>query len=435
MFFLQNVRERQMRPQLLKEKNFYSSKKTDEIVAFQLEQFNEIWSKIQVHVSYYRDLVEQKKAPKQFDNFLQFEELPVITRDLASEYMDEFTNKEKKPDSWGTTGGSTGNPLKFPQWKSESAYCEPSVWYVRDFYNIKRSDKMFRLWGHSHTLGTGLTKYKNKFKFDIGLPLIGYKRFSAYNLSEIKLKEAGEEILKFKPNYIIGYSKALYMLAKANEEKSDAFHKLNLKALMGAAEGFEKSKDKDYVSKVFGSPVALQYAAMETNYIAHTHPDGEYKVIWKNNLIECVDDDGNPAETGRILITSLYPRAFPLIRYELGDIISKCNKDENSVYSFKEIKGRDNDFLMLNENAPIHSEGITHAIKFSEEIIAYQIRYTEDAKYTIYVKSDNYLAKEDFDEIRNRLSQIDKRLEKLEIKQTDQLKQTIAGKTKWLIEE
>src|SRR5690625_56778 len=209
MFFLQNVRERQMRPQLLKEKNFYSSKKTDEIVAFQLEQFNEIWSKIQVHVSYYRDLVEQKKAPKQFDNFLQFEELPVITRDLASEYMDEFTNKEKKPDSWGTTGGSTGNPLKFPQWKSESAYCEPSVWYVRDFYNIKRSDKMFRLWGHSHTLGTGLTKYKNKFKFDIGLPLIGYKRFSAYNLSEIKLKEAGEEILKFKHNYIIGYSKAL----------------------------------------------------------------------------------------------------------------------------------------------------------------------------------------------------------------------------------
>src|SRR5699024_5328769 len=105
--------------------------------------------------------------------------------------------------------------------------------YVRDFYGIKRSDRMFRLWGHSHTLGKGLSKIKNKLKFDIGLPLIGYKRFSAYDLSEEKLREAGTAILKFKPKYIIGYSKALYMLAKANEDKRTAFHKLKIKAVMG----------------------------------------------------------------------------------------------------------------------------------------------------------------------------------------------------------
>src|SRR5699024_12698687 len=80
------------------------------------------------------------------------------------------------------------------------------------FFYINRADSMFRLWGHSHTLGKGLTRIKNKLKFDIGLPLIGYKRFSAYDLSNAKLKEAGEAILKFKPNYIIGYSKAINML-------------------------------------------------------------------------------------------------------------------------------------------------------------------------------------------------------------------------------
>src|SRR5699024_8429942 len=240
-----------------------------------------------------------------------------------------------------------------------------------------------------------------------GLPLIGYKRFSAYDLSEAKLREAGDAILKFKPMYIIGYSKALNMLAKANQEKRSEFHKLKLKAIMGAAEGFEKPEDKEYVSDVFGCPVALQYAAMETNYIAHTHPDGSYKVIWKNNLIECLDDEGNPAKTGRVVITSLYPRAFPLVRYELGDIITECDKDKYSVYSFKAVKGRDNDFLMLDENTPIHSEGITHAIKFSEKVVAYQIRYTKDNVYTIYVRSNGELTDNDISAISNRLKQVD----------------------------
>jgi len=435
MFFIQNLRERKMRPFVDKEKKFYQSTAASKIATFQLEQFNNIWQDIQQHVPYYKNLVQENKLPTTFQSYEQFKEIPIVTRDFVSEKMDMFINSVKEPDKWGSTGGSTGNPLKFPQWRSETEFCEPSVWYVRDFYNINRADRMFRLWGHSHTLGKGLTRIKNKLKFDIGLPLIGYKRFSAYDLSDAKLKEAGEAILKFKPNYIIGYSKAINMLAKANEDKRDEFHKLRLKAIMGAAEGFEKPEDKDYVSDIFGCPVALQYAAMETNYIAHTHPDGKYKVIWKNNLIECVDDEGNPAKTGRVIITSLYPRALPLIRYELGDIITECRRDDHSVYSFKEVKGRDNDFLMLDDNTPIHSEGITHAIKFSNKVVAYQIRYTEDNVYTIYVRSNGKLTANDIQEISNRLKQVDTRLGKIKITQADKLKQTVAGKTKWLIEE
>src|SRR5690606_4690087 len=106
-----------------------------------------------------------------------------------------------------------------------------------------------------------------------------------------------------------------------------------------------------------------------------------------------------------------------------------------SVFAFKDIKGRNNDFLMLDENTPIHSEGITHAIKFSGKISAYQIRYTKDNIYTIYVKSNSNLTTDEIREIRSRLKQIDVRLSNLSIKQTNKLKQTIAGKTKWLIEE
>lgn len=260
---------------------------------------------------------------------------------------------------------------------------------------------MYRIWGHSHTLENGLQRIKNKLLFGIGLPLVGFKRFSAYDLSNEKLLQAGDEILKFKPAYIIGYSKALFMLAKANEYRMTKFHALGLKVVLGAAEGFDKEEDKAFVSEVFGCPVGLQYASMEANYIAQTHPEGGCRVLWKNNLIECVDQEGNPATTGRILVTFLYPRAFPLVRYEMGDIIEGCKKDGMSVFEFESVKGRDNDFLILDDGAPIHSEGVTHAIKLSEKITAYQIRYTKDGIYTIYVTSNEKLCALEIGEIKN----------------------------------
>ncbi|MFD1334545.1 hypothetical protein ACFQ4N_02985 [Oceanobacillus iheyensis] len=424
-----------MRPKVNKEKDLYNNMDVNNISEYQLRKFNNLWQNIQSNVTYYNNLVKDNTVPKNINSFEDFITLPITERSFANKYMRDLTDKSKAPDTWGTTGGSTGNPLQFPSWDSETEDCEPSVWYSRDFYDIKRSDRMFRLWGHSHTLGTGLSKYKSIFMYKIGLPLIGFKRFSAYDLSDEKLKVAAEEIIKFKPKYIIGYSKALNMLAKANEEKKNDFHKLKLKAVIGAAEGFEKKEDKDYISEVFGCPVALQYAAMETKYLAHTHPDGGYRVLWRNNLIECVDEEGSPSQSGRILVTSLYPRAFPLIRYEVGDIITDTYKNIGSVYSFKEIKGRDNDYLMIDKDTPIHSESITHAIKFSEKVTAYQIRYTEDFIYTIYLKSSSQLNENDRKEIKDRLAKIDQRLSEIKVHQADNLKQTIAGKTKWLMKE
>ncbi len=435
MLFLPYLREKKMEPRLKKEISFYTGNEKGNILDYQLSTFNQIWSKIQKNVPYYKTLVLENKAPQTIDTWEDFQQFPIIDRGYARENITDFSDQSREADAWVTTGGSTGTPLKYPSWSEEAKDYEPNLWYARSFYNISRSDRMFRLWGHSHTLGSGLTKYKKMIAFKIGHPFIGYKRFSAYDLSDDKLLEAGNQIIKFKPNYIIGYSKALRMLTDVNKHRRSEFHKLKLKAVIGAAEGFEKEEDKDFIEDIFGCPVGLEYASMETKILAHTHPDGEYKLLWRNNLVECVDKNGNPSESGRILVTSLYPRAFPLVRYELGDIISHTQKDSESVYAFKRVQGRDNDFLMLDKDTPIHSESITHAIKLSDHIIGYQIRYSTYFSYTLYLKVNDNFKNGSIDEIRKRLNQIDDRLNTMEIKVVDNLKQTLAGKTKWLMKE
>lgn len=435
MFFLPRLREKKMELKLKNEQSFYASNAKDNILDYQLSTFNQLWNNIHENVPYYKELLLNKKVPKYIESFDDFKQLPIIDRTYARENVLDFSDQSMDPNHWITTGGSTGTPLKYPSWTKEASNYEPNLWYARSFYNISRSDRMFRLWGHSHTLGTGLSKYKKMIAFKIGLPLIGYKRFSAYDLSKEKLLEAGSQILNFKPNYIIGYSKALRMLAEANKERRNEFHNLNLKAVIGAAEGFDKEEDIGAIEDIFGCPVGLEYASMETKILAHTHPDGEYKLLWRNNLVECVDENGKPSESGRILVTSLYPRAFPLVRYELGDIITYAKKDSESVYAFGRVQGRDNDFLMLDEDTPIHSESITHAIKLSDNIIAYQIRYSTEYNYTIYIKVNDSFKSIAIDEIRRRLSLIDVRLNEIEIKVASELRQTMAGKTKWLMKE
>jgi len=435
MFFLPKIRERLMASRLNDEVEFYKTITDAQISQYHLNEFGKIWAELQQNIPYYKKLVEQELVPSTITSWDEFQKIPIKDRSYVKENIKYFSDSSRKPDKFVTTGGSTGTPLKYPSWKEEAHNYESNIWFARDFYKIRRSDRMFRLWGHSHTLGSGLTKYKKQFAFFVGHPLIGYKRFSAYDLSNEKLKEAGQSIIKFKPSYIIGYSKALYMLAKANEDKKNKFHKLHLKAVIGGAEGFDKKEDEDFVSEVFGTKVGLEYASMETKLLAHTHPDGGYRVLWRNNIVECVDEHGNPAQSGRVLVTSLYPRAFPLVRYELGDLIVNTNKVEHSVISFENVRGRDNDFLMLDKNTPIHSEAITHAIKFSDKIESYQIRYTTDFRYTIYIKSSDIITNKEKEDIASRLKQIDERLYKIPIVQTEVLKQTVAGKTKWLIKE
>lgn len=435
MFFLSNIRERKIKPKVKAQKNFYSEKSNYNKAEYQLKMFNKQWKQIYKNVPYYKKLVKEKKIAKNIKTWEDFLMLPIGDRSYIRENVEQFSNMSKKPDQWISTGGSTGTPLNFPKWNSEQKYKEVDTWHARTFYDIKRSDKMLRVWGHAHTLGKGLSKYKNIIKLKIGHLLIGYKRLSVYDLSEEKMKIAGEKILKFKPDYIITYSKVLTQLAKYNEDKKNDFHKLNLKAVIGAAEGFDHVTDQDIISDIFGCRVGQEYSSMETLLLAHTHPNGGYKVFWGNNLIECVDDKGNPANTGRVLVTTLYPRAFPLVRYELGDIIVNTKNDGHSVYEFERVRGRDNDFLELDNNTKIHPQAISNAVSYFDKVSAYQIRYTDDYKYTLYLKSNYKITSEEKAEIRNRLIKIDRRLSVIEIKQVDFLKQTIAGKTKWLIKE
>ena len=431
--FLAKIRERQLIPEIHKRREFYrSSRSSTERLALQLAKFNREWPVIKNTVPYYQNLAKLHNLPNVLHSWEQIiSAFPVVNRSTLQQYREMMCSQTKAPEWWRTTGGSTAQPVQLPAWRSESLHTSPNTWLGRSWFGVKPSNRAFMLWGHSHLLGIGLKGRLNGYVRRLKDWLLGYYRFSAYNLNERSLQEAGQALLRFHPHYVIGYSVALDLFARVNRNLAPDFHRLGLKVIVGAAEGFPRDDSPKLLEEVFSAPLTMEYGSVETDLIAHGTPQGGYDVFWDTYFCEALETG---VTGGKIIrVTSLYPRCFPLIRYELGDEIELEPGEEGlGVARFQSVKGRCHDTVTLADGTILHSEAFSHSVRPCPEIRCFQV---VDDKRTI---SLNYIAPETITDgqmllIRQRLSKINLSLQNIEIKRVDQLEQTIAGKTKMVV--
>ncbi len=104
------------------------------------------------------------------------------------------------------------------------------------------------------------------------------------------------------------------------------------------------------MEKQFGVPVVNEYGASELDLIAFQNPNGEWQVNSETLFVEILDDNNNIlpyGEEGRIVITSLYNKAHPFIRYDIGDIGILDEKSTFKKPILKKLIGRTNDIAIL----------------------------------------------------------------------------------------
>jgi len=108
--------------------------------------------------------------------------------------------------------------------------------------------------------------------------------------------------------------------------------------------------DKKLVERQFGVPVINEYGAAELDLIAFENPNGEWQINSETLFVEILDDKNNPislGKEGRIVITSLYNKAHPFIRYDIGDIGSLSENSTIKNPILKKLIGRTNDIEIL----------------------------------------------------------------------------------------
>ncbi|MFO8238277.1 MAG: hypothetical protein R6U00_08545 [Prochlorococcaceae cyanobacterium] len=396
--------------------------------SFQLKKLNALWSEACDRVPYYQELRAQG-LPRNFGSLDAFASIvPVFEKKtLQTEGQRSFAPLEKGQFKWYASGGSTtAEPTRFPKNQSEILIQEGSEWYLRSLIGITPKDPYFRIWGHRHLLGRGPERLFRIVERDIKDKCLGMTRFSAYNLSSEKVQQGIRRLQESSSSYVLGFSKALEAFAEELLKSKGSSCLSQYKGVIATAECFSSGESRKRVEEAFGCPVYMEYGSMETGPIAQEVASGEYHVAWNKYLLEALP---TAEGTYKLLVTALYPRAFPLFRYDLGDLVSGFDQTL-SIKQFKAIDGRSNPIFIAPSGNRIHSVPIIHTLDpTTGSVRLYQIGLRGERIAGIYLMLlPNKQLDISIDELRCRLNKVDEGLGDIPIEFITQPFTTPAGK-------
>lgn len=433
MKLVRSLRSRKLLKDIQRLSSFYDS--GVDVREYQLNKLNSIWKEQCSRLPAYSAKLASGELPQEFESLEEYvSTIPIMDRRTLAANLSSHTVESPKPDAFRITGGSTAEPIRLPAWKREFRSVAASQWLGRYWFGIVPSDRLFMLWGHSHILGAGLVGKVNKYKRQVLDSVLGYRRISAYDLSKDALRRAGQQLIDSKPVYVYGYSVALDQLARANLDRREELRALNLRCVQATAERFPSSDSQEILEDLFACPVAMEYGAMETGHIAASSEDGNYRVYWRDYLVEGIQGDGGHH---RVIVTSLFPRATPLMRYELGDTIrlhDDCSEIEHfvGVRSFLEVGGRCNYGIRLSDGSFFHSEVFTHCVRDLKPVEAFQLVQKRD-RITVHYLAQSSLSSEEVGAARERFMKIDTRLREVEFERVSELAKSASGKTRMIL--
>jgi phenylacetate-coenzyme A ligase PaaK-like adenylate-forming protein len=133
------------------------------------------------------------------------------------------------------------------------------------------------------------------------------------------------------------------------------------------------------IAEAFSAPIVDTFTSSE-GLAGTTAPDDDI-LVFNSDLciVELVDADNRPVPPGvasaKLLITNLYNRTQPLIRYELGDSFVRQPDAPDHGHLRAKVRGRAEDMLHYG-GVDIHPHVIRSALVKSPEILDYRIRQT-----------------------------------------------------------
>jgi phenylacetate-coenzyme A ligase PaaK-like adenylate-forming protein len=463
------------------------------VAEMQLSKLRVVWRDAVADVPYYGRLVREGRAPAEIVTWDDFRAIPELTREILQDRAEEFVRVSGPPDLTRMTGGSTGNPVKFGVWHSEDEVIRmlKLVLWTRTGYQL--GDRIFLIWGHGHLFGTGWRRSWAYFHRKCKDAFLGYKRVDAYKLSRGWEDRYLNSMTKFAPAGLIGYSTILDQLVRSMPDKHELIAAMNLKFVMPSAEAAPRPDSFALLSKAFACPVIQEFAGLDFGQVAMKFGEDPFEVFAEYNVLEgqaearvageegtgsgneekpvvrcfgaSVGRSGSRAQTeshevavnlssvhaergqrpevgGRRLevgeaavVTALYRRYLPIIRYRQGDLIAGCIKmTHGHVQMFHSLSGRINDMFTLSDGTPVHSSVIFPAIQGERNVLNIQM-IIDDSGLSILLVAPSGRDEASEDRIRERLARVSPILEEASIKWVSDVETTRAGKRRWFVDK
>jgi phenylacetate-CoA ligase len=288
----------------------------------------------------YRDFVGKKSIEN-------WDELPIMTKKEFQKPLQERLSKGFTTNNIyvNKTSGSSGDPFIF----AKDKFCHALTWanIIHQFSQYKidfNTSKQARFYGIPlDFVGNKKERLKDVLKNSY--------RFPIFDLSDKVLEKVLLKFQNTKFDYINGYTSSIVLFAKFLQKKNIVLTSVcpTLKCCVVTSEMLFDD-DKALMETYFGVPVINEYGASELDLIAFQNLKNEWKVNSETLYVEILDEENTVlpnGKEGRIVITSLYNKAHPFIRYDIGDIGILDEKSTFKKPILKKLIGRTNDVAIL----------------------------------------------------------------------------------------
>ncbi len=404
---------------------------TEGMLAYQQKQKQEI---VQFHLDnnpFYKSFLASKHCTDSTD----WEKLPIITKfDMQVPLEQRLSNGLTLKDVFvNNTSGSSGVPFYFAKDKAAHAltwasYKERFGWHGIDF-NTSWQARFY---------GIPLSRfkyYKEKIKDRVSHRV----RFPVFNLSDEVCARYVEKFKTVPFDYLNGYTSSLALFAKYCIKAGVVIKNIcpSLKVCITTSEMCGPD-DRKAMEKGFGVKVVNEYGAAELDLLGFEDADGDWVLNEETIFIEILDDKGQPVPDGlpgKVIVTALYNKAIPLIRYELGDIgVIKPNTRKGFRRILTQLVGRTNDVAILPSGRKAPGLTFYYVTKSlleqggtMKEFIIKQLK--PDAFELEYVAASE-ISETEKQKVKEMMSTYLEPGLQLSFKQTDKIQRTKAGKLK-----
>ncbi len=284
---------------------YYSTQKLESL---QWQLLSRMLEHCKHEVPYY----EKHLGTSRIQRLEDFSAVPILNKETLWKVSDELRARDfrrYRPRATRTSG-TTGSP-RTVYWDKGSSVMELAC-----------------QWRHmswlGYRLGQTLLDLRSKVIDDPpGYQWHGACRVLAVTTDDLDanaIVEMAQLVRRFKPVLWRGHPLSIYTFCKYLEEAG--IQDLKPSAVVSCSESLLPAQ-REFIEAFSGVRVCDSYGLKEHNALITQCPEGGYHICVEYGHVEILRRDEEPAkpgEEGRIVATGLHNRAFPLIRYDTGDM-------------------------------------------------------------------------------------------------------------------
>jgi phenylacetate-CoA ligase len=336
--------------------------------AIQEQRFKDFISYVLKHSDYYREKIGMESIALSIKDIAR---IPMLSKEELRTHTQEINTIDASKGSVSKTGGTTGKSLEIiytydnlqerfamlDTFRSGFGYelGKKTAWFSGKSLLTARDIKRNRFWKTDHF-------YKTRY-------------YSTFHINEKFLKYYVEDLIQFKPEFLVGFPSTMYGIAKFGLKQGRQLDKGVIKAIFPTAETLTPEHRRT-METFFNAPVYDQYASSEGAPFIFECKNHRLHLELQSGVFEVLDKDDRPAKKGRLIVTSFTTKGTPLIRYDIGDQIElsdePCNCGNNNPV-VHEILGREDDYIYAPEVGKINLGNISNTLKNTKGIVKFQV--------------------------------------------------------------